>query len=140
MHDMSYDSVHRFLSCFGQQCGACTRGAHRLLSSSSEKQGRGRRRDRVIVLGGLTSGGWPVQAPAGEVLVDVVIFVDDSVGAGSTSGPGGGTQPGVGDAAEAAGAGGTKLTSVPLTGAYQPGNFDALPVRLRSVSAVARGV
>ena len=65
----------------------------------------------------------------GEVLVDVVIFVDDAVGAGSASGSGGGAQLGAGDEAEAGRAGGTRLTSVPLTGAYQPGNFNALPVR-----------
>lgn len=81
---------------------------------------------------GLTRGGW-LQAQVGEVLGDVVIFVDDSVDAGSASGPGGGAQLGAGGEAEAVRAGGTKLTSVPLTGAYQPGNFNALPVRLHSV-------
>ena len=74
----------------------------------------------------------PVQAPVGEVLGDVVIFVDDSMGAGSASGPGGGAQLGAGGEAEAVGAGGTRLTSVSLTGLYQPGNVNALPVRLCS--------
>lgn len=82
----------------------------------------------------LTEGGcWPVQALVGEVLGDVVITVDDSVGAGSGSPPGGGAQLGAGGEAEAVGAGGTKLTSVSLTGAYQPGNVNTLPVRLCSL-------
>ena len=80
----------------------------------------------------------------GEVLGDIVIFVDDSVGAGSASGPGGGAQLGGGGEAEAVRAGGTRLTSVSLTGMYQPGNTDALPVRLcasiqTATSCIQRG-
>ena len=83
----------------------------------------------------------PVQAPVGEVLGDVVIFVDDWVGAGSASGgTGGNAQLGAGGEAEAVGAGGTKLTSVALTGLYQPGNTNALPVRLCTTWTAASGI
>ncbi len=80
---------------------------------------------------------WVPQPSVGAVLEDIVIFIDDatageaSASAGSR-GPlayaGGGALSSYGGADTQAG--GVKLASVPLTGAYQPSNFGGL-VRLQ---------
>jgi len=68
-----------------------------------------------------------LQASVSALLVDAIIFIDDSTMAmpsGAASGAAGAnaTAP----AAAAAGAAGTKLASVSLTQAWQPSNFNAL--------------
>ncbi|KAK9820969.1 hypothetical protein WJX81_002956 [Elliptochloris bilobata] len=68
-------------------------------------------------------GSLAAQPMVGTVLFDVVIFIDDAAGGAGE----GREQPpvGAGDA-DAVNPGGTKLTSVPLTTAYQPGDFSSL--------------
>lgn len=81
---------------------------------------------------------WASQPLVGAVLEDVVIFIDDATAGeasasassrGALAYAGGGALSGYGGA-DTAQAGGVKLSSVPLTGAYQPSNFGGL-VRLQ---------
>ncbi len=68
-----------------------------------------------------------MQASVSALLVDAIIFIDDSTmampsGAASSAAGANATAP----AAAAVGAAGTKLASVSLTQAWQPSNFNAL--------------